>query len=128
MIDAPRFPVPQRPDTTLGPLPGPLAQHALGKLPLAALQSGRVSLFNISEGYGNAEQRATQIWSNTYTGPTTVNAGTLRVTGSIAQSAVTVNDAAAFEAHRATPHFAAYQQVADRAVASKTLTRWTTKN
>ena len=34
----------------------------------AALQSGRVSLFNISEGYGNAEQRATQIWSNTYTG------------------------------------------------------------
>jgi (4S)-4-hydroxy-5-phosphonooxypentane-2,3-dione isomerase len=37
-------------------------------------------------------------------------------------------DAAAFEAHRATPHFAAYQQVADRAVVSKTLTRWTSKN
>lgn len=37
-------------------------------------------------------------------------------------------DAAAFEAHRATPHFAAYQQVADRAVVSKTLTRWTTRN
>jgi autoinducer 2-degrading protein len=37
-------------------------------------------------------------------------------------------DAAAFEAHRATPHFAAYQQVADRALASKTLTRWTARN
>jgi (4S)-4-hydroxy-5-phosphonooxypentane-2,3-dione isomerase len=37
-------------------------------------------------------------------------------------------DAAAFEAHRGTPHFAAYQQVADRAVVSKTLTRWTTRN
>lgn len=37
-------------------------------------------------------------------------------------------DAAAFDAHRATPHFAAYQQVADRAVVSKTLTRWTAKN
>lgn len=33
-----------------------------------ALQAGRVSLFNISEGYGSAEQRATQIWQNTYTG------------------------------------------------------------
>jgi (4S)-4-hydroxy-5-phosphonooxypentane-2,3-dione isomerase len=37
-------------------------------------------------------------------------------------------DAAAFEAHRATPHFAAYQQVADRALLSKTLTRYATKN
>jgi len=37
-------------------------------------------------------------------------------------------DAAAFEAHRASPHFAAYQQVADRALLSKTLTRYTTKN
>lgn len=37
-------------------------------------------------------------------------------------------DAAAFEAHRASPHFAAYQQVADRAVVSKTLARWTTRN
>jgi (4S)-4-hydroxy-5-phosphonooxypentane-2,3-dione isomerase len=36
-------------------------------------------------------------------------------------------DSAAFEAHRASPHFAAYQQVADRAVVSKTLTRWITK-
>jgi (4S)-4-hydroxy-5-phosphonooxypentane-2,3-dione isomerase len=36
-------------------------------------------------------------------------------------------DSAAFEAHRASPHFAAYQQVADRAVVSKTLTRWVTK-
>ncbi|MET0491504.1 MAG: WXG100 family type VII secretion target [Actinoplanes sp.] len=34
----------------------------------AALQSGRVSLFNISDGYGSAEQRATTIWQNTYTG------------------------------------------------------------
>lgn len=33
-----------------------------------ALQAGRISLFNISEGYGSAEQRATQIWQNTYTG------------------------------------------------------------
>lgn len=33
-----------------------------------ALQAGRVSLFNISDGYGSAEQRATQIWANTYTG------------------------------------------------------------
>ncbi|BCY13394.1 WXG100 family type VII secretion target [Actinoplanes sp. L3-i22] len=33
-----------------------------------ALQSGRVSLYNISEGYGGAEQRASQIWANTYTG------------------------------------------------------------
>lgn len=37
-------------------------------------------------------------------------------------------DGAAFEAHRATPHFAAYQHVADRALLSKTLTRHTTKN
>jgi (4S)-4-hydroxy-5-phosphonooxypentane-2,3-dione isomerase len=37
-------------------------------------------------------------------------------------------DSAAFEAHRASPHFAAYQDVADKAVTSKTLTRWTTKN
>ena len=36
-------------------------------------------------------------------------------------------DSVAFEAHRASPHFAAYQQVADRALLSKTLTRWTTK-
>ena len=35
-------------------------------------------------------------------------------------------DSAAFEAHRASPHFAAYQEVADRALVSKTLTRWTT--
>lgn len=37
-------------------------------------------------------------------------------------------DGAAFEAHRASPHFAAYQQVADRALLSKTLTRYTTRN
>jgi (4S)-4-hydroxy-5-phosphonooxypentane-2,3-dione isomerase len=37
-------------------------------------------------------------------------------------------DPAAFEAHRASPHFAAYQQVADRAVASKTLTRYVPKD
>ena len=37
-------------------------------------------------------------------------------------------DSAAFETHRASPHFAAYQQVADRALLSKTLTRWTTKS
>ncbi|MGH8186892.1 MAG: putative quinol monooxygenase [Steroidobacteraceae bacterium] len=37
-------------------------------------------------------------------------------------------DAAAFEAHRATPHFAAYQQVADRALLSKTLTRYATRS
>jgi (4S)-4-hydroxy-5-phosphonooxypentane-2,3-dione isomerase len=37
-------------------------------------------------------------------------------------------DAAAFEAHRASPHFAAYQQVADKALVSKTLTRYGTKN
>ena len=37
-------------------------------------------------------------------------------------------DAAAFEAHRASPHFAAYQRVADHALISKTLTRYTTKN
>jgi (4S)-4-hydroxy-5-phosphonooxypentane-2,3-dione isomerase len=36
-------------------------------------------------------------------------------------------DAAAFEAHRASAHFGAYQQVADRALVSKTLTRWTSK-
>jgi len=34
----------------------------------AALQAGRISLFNISDGYGSAEQRASQIWANTYTG------------------------------------------------------------
>jgi hypothetical protein len=33
-----------------------------------ALQAGRTSLFNISDGYGSAEQRASQIWANTYTG------------------------------------------------------------
>ena len=37
-------------------------------------------------------------------------------------------DSAAFETHRASPHFGAYQQVADRALLSKTLTRWTTKS
>src|SRR5918999_5474856 len=37
-------------------------------------------------------------------------------------------DSVAFEAHRASPHFAAYQQVADRALLSKSLTRWTTKS
>ena len=37
-------------------------------------------------------------------------------------------DAAAFESHRASPHFAAYQEVADKALLSKTLTRYTTKN
>ena len=37
-------------------------------------------------------------------------------------------DAAAFDAHRASPHFAAYQQVAERALLSKTLTRYTTKS
>jgi quinol monooxygenase YgiN len=37
-------------------------------------------------------------------------------------------DNAAFEAHRASPHFADYQQVADRALLAKTLTRYTTKN
>jgi autoinducer 2-degrading protein len=37
-------------------------------------------------------------------------------------------DSAAFETHRASPHFAAYQAVADKALASKTLTRWTTRN
>ena len=37
-------------------------------------------------------------------------------------------NAAAFEAHRASPHFAAYQQVADKALVSKTLTRFTAKN
>jgi len=37
-------------------------------------------------------------------------------------------DSAAFETHRASPHFAAYQQVADRALVAKTLTRWTTKS
>ena len=37
-------------------------------------------------------------------------------------------DGAAFEAHRASPHFAAYQQVADKALLSKTLIRYTTKN
>jgi WXG100 family type VII secretion target len=33
-----------------------------------ALQAGRQSLFQISDGYGSAEQRAQQIWANTYTG------------------------------------------------------------
>jgi (4S)-4-hydroxy-5-phosphonooxypentane-2,3-dione isomerase len=37
-------------------------------------------------------------------------------------------DSAAFEAHRASPHFAAYQQVADRALTSKTLTRYDAKS
>jgi autoinducer 2-degrading protein len=37
-------------------------------------------------------------------------------------------DSAAFETHRASPHFAAYQQVADRALLAKTLTRWTSKS
>jgi autoinducer 2-degrading protein len=36
-------------------------------------------------------------------------------------------DGAAFDAHRASPHFAAYQQVADRALLSKSLTRFITK-
>jgi (4S)-4-hydroxy-5-phosphonooxypentane-2,3-dione isomerase len=37
-------------------------------------------------------------------------------------------DSAAFEAHRASPHFAAYQEIADRALMSKTLTRYAAKN
>lgn len=37
-------------------------------------------------------------------------------------------DSAAFDAHRATPHFAAYQEVADKALLSKTLTRYAAKN
>jgi autoinducer 2-degrading protein len=37
-------------------------------------------------------------------------------------------DAPAFDAHRASPHFAAYQQVAEKALLSKTLTRYATKN
>ena len=37
-------------------------------------------------------------------------------------------DGAAFETHRASPHFGAYQAVADKALTSKTLTRWTTRN
>ena len=37
-------------------------------------------------------------------------------------------DSAAFDAHRATPHFAAYQEVADRALLSKTLTLWSSRN
>ena len=37
-------------------------------------------------------------------------------------------DSAAFEAHRASPHFAAYQDVADKALLSKTLTRYMTRN
>ena len=37
-------------------------------------------------------------------------------------------DSAAFEAHRASPHFAAYQEVADRALLSKTLTRFLARN
>jgi autoinducer 2-degrading protein len=37
-------------------------------------------------------------------------------------------DGEAFAAHRQSPHFAAYQAVAERAVLSKTLTRYTTVN
>jgi autoinducer 2-degrading protein len=37
-------------------------------------------------------------------------------------------DAAAFDAHRASAHFAAYQQVAEKVLLSKTLTRYATKN
>lgn len=37
-------------------------------------------------------------------------------------------DGAAFEKHRASPHFAAYQAVAERAVLSKTLTRYMPRN
>ena len=37
-------------------------------------------------------------------------------------------DAAAFDVHRASPHFAAYQEVAEKALVSKTLTRYATKN
>jgi len=37
-------------------------------------------------------------------------------------------DAAAFDAHRASPHFAAYQDVAEKALLAKTLTRYATKN
>ena len=35
---------------------------------------------------------------------------------------------AAFEAHRASPHFADYQRVADKALRSKTVTLYSTKN
>jgi quinol monooxygenase YgiN len=37
-------------------------------------------------------------------------------------------DSAAFDAHRGSPHFVAYQEVAEKALLSKTLTRYTTKN
>ena len=39
VIDTTGFPVPQRPDAPLGPLPGAVAQHILGELTLAALKS-----------------------------------------------------------------------------------------
>lgn len=37
-------------------------------------------------------------------------------------------DAAAFESHRAIAHYAKYAQVADRAISSKTIARFVTKN
>jgi (4S)-4-hydroxy-5-phosphonooxypentane-2,3-dione isomerase len=37
-------------------------------------------------------------------------------------------DAAAFDAHRASPHYAKYAAVADRVLTSKTLTRYVTRN
>jgi quinol monooxygenase YgiN len=37
-------------------------------------------------------------------------------------------DGAAFEAHRASAHFAKYQTVADRVLTSKTLIRYVTRN
>jgi hypothetical protein len=38
VIHPPGFAVPQRPNTALGPLAGPFAQHVLRKLPLSALE------------------------------------------------------------------------------------------
>lgn len=55
-------------------------------------------------GAGSINKQGTGVWTvsgiaNTYTGPTTVNAGTLRVTGSIATTpSVTVNTGGTFEA------------------------------
>jgi (4S)-4-hydroxy-5-phosphonooxypentane-2,3-dione isomerase len=37
-------------------------------------------------------------------------------------------DGAAFEAHRASPHYAKYALVADRVVTSKSISRYTSKN
>jgi len=74
---------------------GSIAGSVLNNGTFAVNRSDTFTLGNVISGTGAFQQNGTGTTiltaTNTYTGPTTVNAGTLVVNGSIANSAVTVN-------------------------------------